>query len=172
MCRCTVAIVCVFFGMLWSGSTCYGAEQPNVVMICIDDLNDWTGFLGGHPDVSTPNMDELAAQGRNFSNAHCAVPVCSSSRVSVMSGVAPTTHGSYEIGPRYDELPALNDVPTMQRYLKDHGYYTLAGGKVLHHGFTGRLSEAIDQSLGREKGRRPKGVMNRPAHWSGAWDWG
>ena len=172
MCRCTVAIVCVVFGMLWSGSTCYGAEQPNVVMISIDDLNDWTGFLGGHPDVATPNMDELAKRGRNFSNAHCAVPVCSSSRVSVMSGVAATTHGSYEIGPRYDELPALNDVPTMQRYLKDHGYYTLAGGKVLHHGFTGRLSEAIDQSLGREKGRRPKGVMNRPARWSGAWDWG
>ena len=56
-------------------------------MICIDDLNDWTGFLGGHPDVSTPNMDELAERGRNFSNAHCAVPVCSSSRVSVMSGL-------------------------------------------------------------------------------------
>ena len=141
-------------------------------MISIDDLNDWTGFLGGHPDASTPNMDELAERGRNFSNAHCAVPVCSSSRVSVMSGVAPTTHGSYEIGPRYDELPALNDVPTMQRYFKDHGYYTLSGGKVLHHGFTGRLSEAIDQSLGREKGRRPKKVMNRPASWSGAWDWG
>ena len=121
MYRCTVALVCVVFGVLWSGSTCYGAEQPNVVMICIDDLNDWTGFLGGHQDVSTPNMDELAKRGRNFSNAHCAVPVCSSSRVSVMSGVAATTHGSYEIGPRYDELPALNDVPTMQRYLKDHG---------------------------------------------------
>ena len=56
-------------------------------MICIDDLNDWTGFLRGHPDVSTPNMDELAKRGRNFSNAHCAVPVCSSSRVSVMSGL-------------------------------------------------------------------------------------
>ena len=172
MCRYALVIFGIFFGVLWSDNSSNGAEQPNVVMISIDDLNDWTGFLGGHPDVSTPNMDELAAQGRNFSNAHCAVPVCSSSRVSVMSGVAPTTHGSYEIGPRYDELPALHDVPTMQRYLKDHGYYTLAGGKVLHHGLTGRLSEAIDQSLGREKGRRPKGVMNRPARWSGAWDWG
>ena len=141
-------------------------------MICIDDLNDWTGFLRGHPDVSTPNMDELAKRGRNFSNAHCAVPVCSSSRVSVMSGVAPTTHGSYEIGPRYDELAALDDVPTVQRYFKDHGYYTLSGGKVLHHGFTGRLADGIDQSLGREKGRRPRNVMNRPAEWSGAWDWG
>ncbi len=172
MYRCALLLVCFFSDLIWNHNASCSAAQPNVVMICIDDLNDWTGFLGGHPDVSTPNMDELAEQGRNFSNAHCAVPVCSSSRVSVMSGVAPTTHGSYEIGPRYDELPALNDVPIMQRYFKDHGYYTLAGGKVLHHGFTGRLSEAIDQSLGREKGRRPRNIMNRPAEWSGAWDWG
>ena len=67
-------------------------------MICIDDLNDWTGFLGGHPDVLTPHMDKLAKRGRNFANAHCTVPVCSSSRISVMSGLAATTHGSYEIG--------------------------------------------------------------------------
>ena len=154
MYRCTLLLVCCFSGLIWNHNSSCSAAQPNVVMICIDDLNDWTGFLRGHPDVSTPNMDELAKRGRNFSNAHCAVPVCSSSRVSVMSGVAPTTHGSYEIGPRYDELPALDDVPTVQRYFKDHGYYTLSGGKVLHHGFTGRLADAIDQSLGREKGRQ------------------
>jgi hypothetical protein len=50
-------------------------SPPNVLMICIDDLNDWTGFLGGHPEVLTPHMDALAKRGRNFSNAHCAVPV-------------------------------------------------------------------------------------------------
>ncbi len=37
-------------------------------MICIDDLNDWTGFLGGHPDVLTPHMDKLAKRGRSFAN--------------------------------------------------------------------------------------------------------
>lgn len=148
------------------------SARPNVLMICIDDLNDWTGFLGGHPDVVTPHMDALAKRGRNFTNAHCAVPVCSASRVSVMSGVAPTTHGSYELGPRYEELPALNDVPTIQRYFKDHGYLTLSGGKVLHHDFGGRLAGAIDRPLGRQRSPRPKQPMNRPAHWSGAWDWG
>lgn len=155
-----------------------GAEQAdktkplNVLFIAIDDLNDWVGFLGGHPEALTPNMDALALRGRNFINAHCAVPVCSSSRVSVMSGVAATTHGSYELGPSYQQLPALADVPTMQRYFKDHGYYTLNGGKVLHHGFTGRLASDIDLPLGRQKGARPKSAMNRPEHWSGAWDWG
>ena len=72
------------------------SSQPNVLMICIDDLNDWVGFLGGHPQALTPEMDSLAGRGRVFANAHCAVPVCSSSRASVMSGLAATTHGSYE----------------------------------------------------------------------------
>ena len=148
------------------------AERPNVLVIAIDDLNDWVGFMGGHPQAKTPHMDALAKRSRNFINAHCAVPVCSASRVSVMSGVAATTHGSYELGPRYEELPALNGVPTMHRYFKDHGYITISGGKVLHHGFTGRLVSDIDRSLGRKKSPRPKRAMNRPASWSGAWDWG
>ena len=76
------------------------ASRPNVLMICIDDLNDWTGFLGGQPEAVTPHMDALAKRGRIFANAHCAVPVCSASRASVMSGVAATTHGSYELGPK------------------------------------------------------------------------
>ena len=95
------------------------ARKPNVLMICIDDLNDWVGFLGGHPQAITPHMDSLARRGRIFANAHCAVPVCTCSRVSVMSGVAATTHGSYEIGPKYEQLPALAEVPTIQRYFKE-----------------------------------------------------
>ena len=91
------------------------AEEPklNVLMISIDDLNDWTGFLGGHPDVQTPHMDGLAKRGRNFTNAHCTVPVCTCSRISVMSGLAATTHGSYEIGPPYQGIPALKGVPSI-----------------------------------------------------------
>ena len=147
-------------------------SPPNVLMICIDDLNDWVGFLGGHPQALTPHMDALAKRGTSFTNAHCAVPVCSPSRISIMSGVAPTTHGSYELGPKYEELPALNEVPTLQRYFKDHGYVTLAGGKVLHHDFRGRLAKDIDHSLGRQRTPRPPSPLNRPKHWSAAWDWG
>ena len=153
-------------------SQAQNSDRPNVLMISIDDLNDWTGFLDGHPEALTPHMDKLAKQGRVFANAHCAIPVCSSSRVSVMSGVAATTHGSYELGPAYEELPALTNVPTIQRYFKDHGYYTMEGGKVLHHGFRDRLAGEIDRSLGRGIKAKPKKTMNLPAGWSKAWDWG
>ena len=148
------------------------ASSPNVLMICIDDLNDWTGFLGGYPGVLTPHMDALEKRGRNFANAHCAIPVCSCSRVSVMSGVAASTHGSYEIGPSYQQLPALKEIPTIQQYFKDHGYITLAGGKVLHQDFSGRLAGSIDRSLGRKRSPRTRKPMSRPADWSAAWDWG
>ena len=161
--------------LLIFGSSHWGKAEgakPNVLFIAIDDLNDWVGFMGGHPQARTPHMDALAKRGRNFINAHCAVPVCSASRASVMSGVAATTHGSYELGPRYEQLPALENVPTLQRYFKNNGYTTLSGGKVLHHDFNGRLAGDIDRSLGRKRSPRPKGAMSRPASWSGAWDWG
>ena len=161
--------------LLIFGSSHWGkgeGAKPNVLFIAIDDLNDWVGFMDGHPQVRTPHMDALAKRGRNFLNAHCAVPVCSASRASVMSGVAATTHGSYELGPRYEQLPALKDVPTLQRYFKNNGYTTLSGGKVLHHDFNGRLAGDIDRSLDRKRSPRPKRPMSRPASWSGAWDWG
>ena len=168
-----IAIAIAICSIFLTRETLAEAPHPNVLMICIDDLNDWVGFLGGHPDTLTPHMDALARRGLSFANAHCAVPVCSASRVSVMSGVAATTHGSYELGPKYEELPALTGIPTIHRYFKDNGHYTLSGGKVLHHGFNGRLAGDIDRSLGRKKSPKPpKKPLNRPAHWSKAWDWG
>ena len=170
----TVNKLIVFF--LLGASTALAVDRPNVLMICIDDLNDWTGFLEGHPDARTPHMDKLAKSGRNFANAHCAVPVCSCSRISVMSGLAATTHGSYEIGPPYQGIPALEDAPTIHRHFKDNGYTTLSGGKVLHQGFGGRLSGDLDQVVGKgpwpNPRTRPKEPISRPAEWSKYWDWG
>lgn len=171
--RLTPLLYTISLAMLLCLPTTPCSARPNVLMISIDDLNDWTGFLGGHPQVSTPHMDALAKRGRNFTNAHCAVPVCTCSRVSVMSGIAATTHGSYEIGPQYQELPALQNIPLIQQYYKDHGYTTLTGGKVLHHGFRGPLAKAIDRTLHDKRGGpRPAKPVSRPASWSKAWDWG
>lgn len=145
-------------------------SRPNVVMICIDDLNDWIGYMGGHPQTRTPHLDGLAAKGRAFTNAHCAVPVCSASRVSVISGLHATTHGSYELGPSYQSIPRLDSAPTLHATFKQHGYQTLTGGKVLHHGFKGRLAKDIDTTLHpRHGGPRPP----EPLHWNPPiWDYG
>jgi hypothetical protein len=52
---------------------------PNVLLIAVDDLNDWVGCLGGHPDTRTPNIDRLAKRGVLFSNAHCQSTMCNPS---------------------------------------------------------------------------------------------
>ena len=39
--------------------------KPNVLFISVDDLNDWVGCLGGHPQTKTPNLDRFAASSRS-----------------------------------------------------------------------------------------------------------
>ena len=45
-------------------------ERPNILFIAIDDLNDWVGYLRGHPQVKTPNIDRLIERGVGFSKAY------------------------------------------------------------------------------------------------------
>jgi arylsulfatase A len=72
--------------------------KPNVLFLSIDDLNDWIGALGGHPQAKTPNLDQLIAKSILFSNAHCAAPVCGASRHALLSGLRPSTTGWYSNG--------------------------------------------------------------------------
>ena len=69
--------------------------KPNVLFIAVDDLNDWIGCLGGHPQSKTPNFDRLAAMGTLFTSAHCAAPLCNPSRAALMTGIRPSTSGVY-----------------------------------------------------------------------------
>lgn len=48
-------------------------ERPNVLFISVDDLNDWVGCMGGHPQSRTPNIDRLANSGCLFTNAHLSL---------------------------------------------------------------------------------------------------
>ena len=82
-------------------------KRPNVLFIAIDDLNDWVGCLGGHPQVRTPNIDRLARRGVLFSNAHCQAPICNPSRVSLLTGVRPSTSGVYELNQPHHLSPVV-----------------------------------------------------------------
>ncbi len=121
-----------------AGCTEKQAERPNILFISIDDLNDWTGNLGGHPQAITPNLDELAKQGILFTNAHCSQAVCTASRNSLLSGLHPTTSGWYgsisAMRKTYDQV--MEDHKMLPHYFKDHGYKTMAVGKIFHQGVT------------------------------------
>lgn len=108
------------------------AAPPNVVMICIDDLNDWVEPLGGHPQVKTPAMAELAARGVSFQNAHCQSPLCNSSRTSLMLSKRPSTTGVYGLRPWFRNIPELRSAVSLPQHFKAAGYETYSAGKVYH----------------------------------------
>jgi choline-sulfatase len=83
----------------------FAADTPNVLLISIDDLNDWVGCLGGHPQAKTPNIDRLAGTGTLFENSHCQSPVCNPSRASMMTGRYPHTTGIYFLSPDLKQAP-------------------------------------------------------------------
>jgi len=108
------------------------AARPDVLFIAVDDLNDWIGVLGGHPQAKTPNIDLLAKRGMLFSNAHTAAPSCNPSRAALMTGVLPSTSGVYSNAFDWRRAPALRDKPTLPQYLRGHGYKAMRGGKIYH----------------------------------------
>ncbi|MDG2219856.1 MAG: sulfatase [Rubripirellula sp.] len=122
-----------FLGMLlaiWPSFT--KAEQPNVLLIAIDDLNNWVGCLGGHPQAQSPNIDRLAERGTLFTNAHCQAPICNPSRTSIMYGVRPSTSGVYMNSPYPWTVKAMQEQVTLPRHFAANGYKTYTAGKIYH----------------------------------------
>ena len=111
------------------------APAPNIILIAIDDLNDYVGCLGGHPDAYIPNIDALATEGALFTNAHCNSPVCNPSRASIWTGLRPTTTGiTTNPSGWFRDHPDYRDVITMPQALEAAGYATAGFGKLFHLG--------------------------------------
>ncbi len=113
--------------------------KPNILFIAIDDLNDWVGHLGGHPQAKTPHIDRLASRGVSFTKAYCNAPLCNPSRVSLFSGILPSNSGVYGNGEMMrDKIP---DTVTLMQYLRKEGGYSVQGGGKTFHG-SGPYDEA------------------------------
>lgn len=106
-------------------------QPPNILFIAMDDLNDWIGCLGGHPQARTPSIDRLASSGVLFTNAHCAAPACNPSRTAIMTGISPHRSGLYENGQKMREV--LPDAKLLPKYFSEHGYWSAGSGKILHY---------------------------------------
>lgn len=84
-------------------------ENPNVLLIICDDLNDYIEGLGGHPQAQTPNITRLSKSGVSFTQAHCNSPICAPSRASLFTGVYPHHSGCYVLGLTLGEAEASVD---------------------------------------------------------------
>ncbi|CAA6692391.1 MULTISPECIES: sulfatase [unclassified Lentimonas] len=132
-------------------------DQPmNILMIAIDDLNDWVGFLGGHPQAKTPNMDRLAAQSMVFENANCSSVACNPSRSALMSGLPPYVTGLYSNHQKMRSVPALKDAIMIPRYFSNHGYTSMVRGKIFHHADMDEQSWDIMSNQKKDKLKIPK----------------
>lgn len=134
---------------LWSAlPQISSAKAPNILFISVDDLNDWAGYRG-NKQVISPSMDKLAKEGVWFSQAYCQYPLCGPSRASVMSGLYYHQLKSKKLQIKDSDVAKTTESlgsRMLHSYFKDHGYKTMAVGKILHR----HLPEAdLDESGGR-----------------------
>ena len=115
---------------LFSASLAPAAEQPNVVLIVCDDLNDYIEALGGHPQAQTPNIERLCESGVCFTQAHCNIPICAPSRSSFLTGLYPHTSRNFGFD-RWDQNEVLQNSRTIMDHFRANGYSNFNAGKIL-----------------------------------------
>lgn len=108
----------------------WAQKQPNIIFIMADDLG--YGELGvyGNTFNETPNLDKLASQGMQFTQAYAAAPVCSPTRASILTGKYPARVGITDFLPErttrwLDPAKYL----TVNEVLSQVGYRTALVGK-------------------------------------------
>ena len=118
----------------WAEQGSRGARKgrTNVLLIIADDLRDYAGWMGGHPQSVTPNMDALARRGMRFSNAHCAQALCNPSRTSMLTGLWPSSSGVHGNEQDWRRSVALKGKATLPEHFRTAGWLTAAAGKVFH----------------------------------------
>lgn len=130
----TLAAALVVCCISWAQTS---SDRPNIVMINVDDLNDYQSYLlDGHPQARTPNLDRLARNGTIFQSAYCSSPKSAPSRTSFMSGKDPDYTGIFNnenlqfVFRENFQVNAKDTVVyTIPEVLRDSGYYTVGINK-------------------------------------------
>lgn len=102
------------------------APRPNFVFVLVDDLRYNALGCTGHPFLKTPNIDRIAREGVNFTNAFVTTPLCSPSRGSFLTGQYVHSHGIRDNTIHNEESHRLVSFP---RLLHAAGYETAHIGK-------------------------------------------
>ena len=109
-------------------------RRPNVIFILTDNQGAWTLGCYGNPDIRTPHIDRLAAEGTRFTRALSSNPVCSPTRATFLTGLLPSQHGvhsfldqKYMTGP--EAYNTLKEFTSLGEVLRDAGYVCGLSGK-------------------------------------------
>lgn len=100
-------------------------QRPNILWINSDDLGVELGCYG-NPDVKTPNIDKLAAQGTLFPHAYAASPVCSASRSAMITGMYPPSINCHNHR-TVDKTVLPAGIRPVTEYFQKAGYFCTNG---------------------------------------------
>lgn len=100
-------------------------EPMNLIYIFSDEHNKKMSGCYGHPQVKTPNIDELANNGVRFENAYCNSPVCVPSRASMASGRFVNEIKNWD-----NAMPYVGEHPSWAHRLTEQGHDTVSIGKL------------------------------------------
>jgi len=123
-------LILLFFVLLLASCQTVGdalAEKPNILLIVVDDQGyaDFSAFEEHDKAISTPNISRLAGAGTIFKQAYVTAPVCSPSRVGMLTG-----KNQFRWDKQASWGPGLpDDIKTLPEYLKEAGYETARIGK-------------------------------------------
>ena len=101
-------------------------EKKNVILIVVDQMRYDCMGINGNNIISTPNLNYLASEGYNFSNAYSIIPSCIPARASLITGLKAENHG--RVG--YEDEVEWNYPLTLATVFAERGYYTKCVGKM------------------------------------------
>jgi arylsulfatase A len=114
----------------WAPASAAGANpaRPNVIVIMADDLGAEGLACYGSTIYTTPNLDRMAAEGQRFNNAY-ATPLCTPTRVMLMSGLYPNRTGFQALIGKDEDVRLPPAIKTFGHYFREAGYRTAIAGK-------------------------------------------
>src|SRR5580698_10361299 len=134
------------------------ARPPNIVFILADDMGYADVSCYGRPDLATPNIDRIATQGTRFTQGYANSPVCTASRVAIITGRyqlrLPVGLEEPISGKTQRGIGLPPDHPTLPSLLKKAGYGTTLIGKWHLGGLPdfGPLKSGYDHFYGYRSG--------------------
>ena len=166
----SIAIATIFIANQCTATT-DEPTQPNVLLICVDDLRPELNCFG-KDYIHSPNIDALADQGRAFHRHYVQAPTCGASRYALLTG----RYGPGDNNGLFDRAKKIKAgktiPPSMPEWFRNSGYTTVEVGKVSHHpgGYGGpdwndlsqaEIPSAWDRSpLPAGLWKTPRGVMH------------
>lgn len=103
------------------------ADRPNILLIMTDNQGDWTLGCYGNPEIRTPHIDRLAAEGIRFTRCFSSNAVCSPTRATWLTGLLPSQHGVHcylgeaaQVGPA--AVNTIEEFRSLPEILSESGY--------------------------------------------------